>query len=390
MSELPHGGSAEEAFAGVAEAFRENFAVGAEVGAAVCVYHRGKSVVDLWGGYADAARTDPWRPNTLAVLASPTKALVTGAALMLVDRGVLELDTPIAEYWPEFAAEGKSKINLRMVLAQRSGVVCLDHDPITYEYLVEHVPIANALAAAKPEWEPDTAHGYHATTFGHLVSELVLRTTGRTVGQFIAREIAEPLGLDCYIGLPDPESAHLATMLESKAEELMAGAEPGDELAMLVALGDPSSLTFRAALGSMALTGAADPKVENPSYDGLSSAQSLARFYAALIGEVDGFRMLTPETVDELRKPHSSGICKVTLLPRSWGLGFNLPNGPVFPPSVGLDSAFGLAGANGNFTFADPEHELGFAYVQNSGARGIGHIEDRARRLTEAVYSALR
>ncbi len=390
MNDYPHGGSAEPQFAGIAHAFHENFALGTEVGAAVCVYHRGRPVVDLWGGYADAARTDPWRSNTLAVLASPTKALVTGVALLLVQRGVLDLDVPIARYWPAFAANGKAGVTLRMVLAQRSGVVCLDHDPITYEYLVEHIPVAEALASAEPEWEPDTAHGYHATTFGHLVSELVRRTTGRTVGRFLAEEIAAPLGLDCYIGLPDPSSAHLATMLESRAEELMAGADPGDELAMLVALGDEASLTYRAAIGSMALTEAADPRVENPSYDGLASAASLARFYAALIGEVDGFRVLTPATLAELRRVHSEGMCRVTLMPSAWGLGFQLPGGPIFPESAGLGDAFGLAGANGNFTFADPAHELAFAYVQNGGARHIGTMDDRARRLAEAVYTAVR
>ncbi|MEV0054246.1 serine hydrolase domain-containing protein [Saccharopolyspora shandongensis] len=389
MIEFPHGGWTEDAFAGVARAFRGNFAIGAEVGAGVCVYHRGRPVVDLWGGYADAERTDPWRPDTLGVLASPTKAMVAAAALVLVERGLLELDAPIAEHWPEFAAEGKGEITLRIVLAQRSGVVCLDHDPITADHLRAHSPIADALAAARPEWEPGTAHGYHATTFGHLISELVRRRTGRTVGRFFAEEIAARLGLDCHIGLPDPDSAHLATMVESKAEELMAGADPGDELAMLVALGDPGSLTFRAVIGSMSLDTAPDPVLENPSYDGLASAQSLARLYAAFLGEVDGYRLIRPATLAETRRVHSTGTCLVTLLPSAWGLGFQLAGGPIFPASAGLGTAFGLAGANGNFTFADPEHDLAFAYVQNGGAREIGDMDDRARRLTEATYRSL-
>lgn len=386
MTEFPRGGVAADAFAGVAEAFRTNFASGAEVGAGVCVYHRGESVVDLWGGYADEGRTDPWRPDTLAVLASPTKALVTGAALLLVERGVLELDAPIAAYWPEFAANGKAGITLRMVLGQRSGVVCLDHDPITDERLRTHTPIAEALAAARPEWVPDTAHAYHAGTFGHLVSELIRRRIDRTVGAFFAAEIAEPLGLECHIGLQDPSSAHLATMLESKAEALMAGAEPGDELAMLTALGDPTSLTYRATMGSMSLELDPDPTVEEPSYGGLASARSLARFFASFVSEIDGFRLTSPATVDEMRRVHSSGVCRVTLLPSTWGLGMMLTDSPVFPASAGLDTAFGFDGANGTFVFADPEHELAFAYVQNAGSPEIGSIDHRARRLVEATY----
>ncbi|WP_256104207.1 serine hydrolase domain-containing protein [Streptomyces sp. ODS05-4] len=389
MSDFPQEGTADPAFADVAEAFRRNFASGAEVGAGVCVYHRGRPVVDVWGGFADEARTDPWRADTLAILASPTKALVAGAALLLVDRGLLDLDTPVAAYWPEFAAHGKAGITLRMVLGHRSGVVCLDHAPITEEHLRAHHPIAEALAAARPEWEPDTAHGYHATTFGHLVSELVRRRTGRTVGAFFAEEIAAPLGLDCHIGLKDPGAAHLATMLESKAEELMAGADPGDGMAMLVALGDPASLTHRAVLGSMSLDLLPDPVVENPSYDGLASARSLARFHASFIGEIDGFRLTTPRTTEQIRTVHSTGTCRTTLLPSTWGLGVMLPDGPMFPAASGLGGAFGLGGANGNFAFADPDHNLAFAYVQNAGTQVIGRIDDRARRLVEAAYRSI-
>jgi CubicO group peptidase (beta-lactamase class C family) len=373
----------------VVRAFSENFDSGAEVGAGVCVYHRGRPVVDIWGGFADEARTDPWRPETLGILASPTKALVTGAALLLVDRGLLELDAPVAEYWPEFAAHGKAGITLRMVLAHRSGVVCLDHAPIVEEHLRAHTPIAEALAAARPEWEPDTAHGYHATTFGHLISELVRRRTGHTVGEFFAAEIAAPLGLDCHIGLPDPGAAHLATMLESRAEELMAGADPGDGMAMMIALGDPASLTYRAVLGSMSLELAPDPVVENPSYDGLASAQSLARFYASFIGDVDGFRLTRPETTEQMRTVHSTGTCRTTLLPSTWGLGVMLADGPMFPAASGLGGAFGLGGANGNFGFADPEHQLALAYVQNAGTQVIGRIDDRARHLVEAAYRSI-
>ncbi len=365
-------------------AFRANFASGAEVGAAVCVYHQGKPVVDLWGGFADAAGTDPWRADTLGVLASPTKSLVTGAALRLVDRGVLDLDIPIARYWPEFGAHGKDRITLRMVLSQRSGVVCLDHDPITRDHLRAHTPIAEAIAAAEPEWEPDTAHGYHATTYGHLISELIRRTTGSTVGKFFSAEVAEPLGLDCYIGLPDPETAHLAEMIECKAEELMSGADPGE----IEELRDAGSLTYRATMASMSQD-PADPTVEEPSYGGLASAQSLARYLASFIGEVDGFRLVSPSIVERIREVHSTGECLVMLSPLTWGLGMQVADSPVFPAEVGLTNAFGFSGANGVFTFADPEHDVAFAYVPNSGSDVMGSMDPRIRRLIEAVYRSI-
>ncbi|MFD3781713.1 serine hydrolase, partial [Streptomyces sp. NPDC058612] len=216
---------------------------------------------------------------------------------------------------------------------------------------------------------------------------------GLTAGRYFARHIAAPLGLDCHIGLTDPAvaaDAHLATMLESKAEALMNGEDPGTELDMLVALGDPNSLTYRSMIGSMSLDQALDPEVEDPSYGGLGSAQSLARLFAALVGEVDGVRLLTPARLTELTRPHSRGNCRVILLPSAWGLGFMLPDSPVFPASAGLTPrAFGFDGANGTFVFADPDHDLAFAYVQNAGSRVIGRMNDRAHRLVEAAYRAV-
>ncbi|MFI2431152.1 serine hydrolase domain-containing protein [Streptomyces sp. NPDC018693] len=382
MSESPRGGWAADAFAGVAEAFEENFAAGAEVGAGVCVYHRGEPVVDIWGGFADEDRVDPWRPDTLGLLASPTKALVAVSALRLVDQGLLDLDAPLADHWPEFAAHGKEGITLRMVLSHRSGVVCLDHAPITNEAMRTHLPVAEALAEARPEWEPDTAHGYHGITFGYLVSELMRRCTGLTVGRYFAQEIAGPLGLECHIGVPDPAAVHLATMFQSKAEALFAGDDQD-----LAAFLDPSTLTHRAMMGSLALDVAAiDTAWEDPSYGGRASARSLARFMAALISEVDGIRLLSPALVGEMTRMHSKGHCLVTQTPCNWGLGVQLPDHPVFPADAGLATAFGLSAANGSYLFADPEHDLAFGYMQNAGSPVMGTLDDRPRRLIEAVY----
>ncbi|MBT2368631.1 serine hydrolase, partial [Streptomyces sp. ISL-10] len=170
----------------------------------------------------------------------------------------------------------------------------------------------------------------------------------------------------------------------------MAGADPGRELDMLVALGDPGSLTYRAMIGSMDLTDALDPAVEDPSYGGLASARAMARMLAALVGTVDGIRLVSPERITELTHPYSTGPCRVVLLPSTWGLGFMLPDSPVFPASAGLaPRAFGFDGANGTFVFADPDRGLAFAYIQNAGSRVIGRMNDRAHRLVEAVYRSV-
>ncbi|MFF7856477.1 serine hydrolase [Streptomyces sp. NPDC007904] len=388
-------GDCAPAFAEVARAFAENFRDGSQTGAGVSVYHRGREVVSLWGGVADQATGRPWRRDTLAVLASPTKSVAAGALYVLLERGVVELDAPIARYWPQFAAEGKGAITLRMLLAQQTGVVALDHAPITYERLRTGRPVVEALAAARPEWEPGTAHGYHAMTFGHILSEVVLRTTGRTVGEFLAEEIAGPLGLDCWIGLPETELPRLATMLPSQAEFLMEGAgegpDAGDLTELLTALGNPESLTFRATIGSMSFdadTGddAKRVRLENASYDGVANAPSLARYFAALIGEVDGVRLAGPALVDEIRRVHADGRCRTMLLPTTWGLGMMLPDGPLYPASAGPAGSFGLAGATGSFACAVPEQELAFAYVPNGGSRVIDRLDPRARRVAEAVH----
>jgi CubicO group peptidase (beta-lactamase class C family) len=381
-------------FAAVEEAFRANFAGGLEAGAGVSVYHRGVPVVDLWGGVADVATGRPWERDTLAVLTSPTKVLVTAAALLLVRRGVLDLDEPMASYWPEFAARDKAGITLRMVLSHRSGVVTLDHDPITYEGLRAWTPVAAALVAARPQWTPGTAHGYHATTFGHLVGELVRRTTGLTVGRFLARELAGPLGLDCHIGLAADDVPRLAVSVASQAEDLMSGGlNPGTN-ALFAALAEPSSLAYRVSMGSVAFDGetageVARARLESPSYDGVASAPGLARLYAALLGELDGFQLLNAELLDQLRTVHSTGTCRSLLLETTWGLGVMVADCPQFPADAGLATAFGLAGASGAFGFADPEHELAFAYVPNRGSTVIDRLDPRARALVAAVYRSL-
>ncbi|MGW7360875.1 serine hydrolase, partial [Streptomyces sp. NPDC054802] len=192
------------------------------------------------------------------------------------------------------------------------------------------------------------------------------------------------LGLDAHIGLPADSSAHLATMMESKAEALMAGADPGE----VVELREPTTLTYRATIGSMSQD-PADPAVEDPSYGGLASAHALARLFAALVGEVDGIRLIAPDRTTEIARPHSNGTCEVMLTPLTWGLGVQLADSAVFPADTGLKNSFGLSGANGVFVFADPQRELAFGYVPNMGSAVMGSMDGRVRRLVEAVFRSV-
>ena len=199
-------GSCASDFVGVRDAFERNFALRHEVGAAVAVWVDGALVVNLWGGSADAARTRPWRQSTLTTVLSGTKALTATCLHQLADRGEVDLHAPIARYWPEFGQAGKEHITLAMVMGHRSGVIG-PRTRMRWEEVADWDYVCEQLVVAEPWWEPGTAQGYHMTTFGFILGEVFRRVTGRTVGQYLRTEIAEPVGADIHIGLPPPSSA---------------------------------------------------------------------------------------------------------------------------------------------------------------------------------------
>jgi CubicO group peptidase (beta-lactamase class C family) len=386
-------GSIEPQFAQVKAAFEANFAEHGEVGASLAVYRHGQQVVDLWGGDARSAAganiSEPWRRDTLASIASVTKTLAATAMLLLVDRGEIGLDDRISGYWPEFAAEGKGEITLRTLMSHRAGIPSLAHSPMTYEGLVEGTPIFDAIAAARPEWEPGTAHGYHGLTIGHTLSALIQRITGLTVGRFFAKEIAEPRGLDAYIGLPAAELPRLATMVLPDTEEaVLLGMNVPELRGLYEALNDPESLTYRAMYDSMAMGWETvnDPRfvqVEGPSTDGVASANGLAGMYAALL---DG--LISTSTLEQARREHSSGMDMVLRVRTRIGLGFMLPGGPLFPAAAG-QGAFGHGGATGSFAFADPENGIAFGYVPNRGSELLEGNDLRVSTVVAALYRSL-
>jgi CubicO group peptidase (beta-lactamase class C family) len=212
-------------FEPVRDAFARNFTEHGEVGAACCVYLRGEPVVDLHGGLADAASGRAWQPDTLQLVFSATKGVTATCVLMLAERGAIDLDAPVARYWPEFAANGKSAIPVRWLLSHRAGLAAIEGD-FTLDEALSWDPVAAALAAQAPLWEPGTKHGYHLRSYGWLLGELVRRVDGRTVGRFLADEIAGPLGLDLWIGLPEEQEARVSTIVPP--------APPAPEVAQLM------------------------------------------------------------------------------------------------------------------------------------------------------------
>lgn len=292
-------GTVAEGFEPVRDAFARNFTSLGERGAAVAVYRDGRKVVDLWGGTRDvddASGTEPWRRGTAQVVRSATKGVAAAVPLLLHRRGELDLDAPVGEYWPEFKAHGKERVLVRHVLNHRAGLPVLDR-PLTPEEALDPRRGPAAVAAQAPVWEPGTDHGYHALTYGWLLDELVRRVSGgRGAGQWIADEIAGPLGLDLWVGLPAAEeAAGRAGRVGRLDEPEPSGSGNGPRLrpkrAVTEAYENPGSLTRRAFAAITPFPDQNDPEYRAaalPAANGIATADGLARFYAALIGEVDG------------------------------------------------------------------------------------------------------
>ncbi|MCA2228986.1 serine hydrolase domain-containing protein [Nonomuraea aurantiaca] len=385
------GGSTAPGFEEVRTAFAANLAGGQEVGAAVAVYLHGRKVVDLWGGIADPETGRPWEHDTLQVVYSTTKGITAACAHLLAQRGELDLDAPVADYWPEFAANGKDRIPVRWLLTHQAGLPAIEH-PITPAEAIAWDPMVTALAAQRPAWEPGTDHGYHGLTYGWLVGEVVRRVSGRSLGTFLAEEIAGPLDLDLWIGLPAAERHRVSRIIAAPPDfeafariDLDALPEPMREV--MAAFADPTSLTRRSIAVVMPPLDHNDPaeqSAEMPATNGICTARALARFYAALIGEVDGQRILSPETLAAATAEQVSGVDRILRVPVRIGTGFGLPTPDAFWYSP---TAFGFPGRGGSLGFADPATGLAFGYVMNHLQEGVPDL--RAAGLFDAVQRAM-
>jgi CubicO group peptidase (beta-lactamase class C family) len=387
MDAVAVGGVCDARFQSVREAFAENFARRGEVGAAVAVTVGGKLVADLWAGHADAARTRPWVRDTIVNVASATKGPTAICAHHLADRGLLDLDAPVATYWPEFAQAGKAAIAVHMLLSHRAGLPAIE-TPLPTEALYDWDTMTSALAAQAPWWEPGTRHGYHAFTFGWLVGEVVRRITGKSLGRHWRDEVAQPLGLDCHIGLAAEHDTRVAEFIPVPPAP---GGQPDFEEEMLKSAGPMVQKALNNPPKTVAdMNTRAWRAAEIPAGNAHTNARALARVYGAMAcgGEVDGVRVLSPHSIERARAEQASGPDAVLFgLPTRFGLGFSLPpQGAGFGSSSG--SAFGCPGAGGSIGFADPGVHIGFGYTMNQ-MRAEMPVDQRALRLIDALYAAL-
>jgi len=313
------------------------------------------------------------------------------AANLLVQRGELDLDAPVAEYWPEFKAAGKDSTPVRWLLSHKAGLPVLDRKMAPSD-LFAWDPVCGALAAQPPVWEPGTAHGYHAITYGFLVGEVVRRITGRSLGRFFADEVAAPLSLQTWIGLPEPLEPRVAKLIllsiGGTPDSSALASLPEDARKAVMAFLDPNSLTQRALSVTEPALNYNSREVhaaEIPAANGITTARSVAKMYAALIGEVEGVRLFDPETVDAVRTCQTDGSAdRVLFFPTRFGLGFMLSSS--FSPLLG-DGSFGHPGAGGSLAFADPESGIAFAYIMNKMDQNLAG-DPRTIGLIEAVKAS--
>jgi CubicO group peptidase (beta-lactamase class C family) len=379
-------GHCEERYAGVRDAFAAQFSAGRELGGAVAVVVGGELVVDLWAGVADHRTGRLWERDTPCLTFSCVKAVTATCVLMLAERGALDLDAPVAAYWPEFAAAGKERITVRQVLSHQAGLPAVT-EPVSLEQGNDSVAMAARLAAQPPLWTPGEAHGYHALTFGWLLSEIVRRVSGQSIGAFIAEQIAGPMGLDLWVGAPEPVAdrvARLASRFPDDRASVPVGAPRAPVTGLAAALADPQSLTHTALLNPPLLSGPAAFNRRDvltaqwPATGGVTTASSLATFYARLLDS----RLLSGATLSAALEPQSRGRDRVLLMESAFGLGFMLPS-EVFP--VPGPAAFGHSGAGGAFGMADPALDMSLAYVTNRLGSGVSP-DSRSTELVAALY----
>jgi CubicO group peptidase (beta-lactamase class C family) len=384
---LDIGGHAAPGWELVADAFAKNFVDGNDLGAAVTVYCDAEKVVDLWGGVADARTGAPWQQDTVVPVFSSTKGATAIGAHMLVESGQLDLEAPVAQYWPEFAQAGKAEVPVRWLLAHRAGLPFVDAD-ISFEDLRAEAPVLRALEAQTPLWESGTSFAYHAVTFGHLVGEVIHRVTGQKLAQYFDEAIAAPLGLQAWMALPIDEQVDLARLervthpVPPSVAELMG---PESTFGRSITLGhalpfelvndEPRDFNDREML-AITLGGSSM----------VSDARSLSRMYAACVGEVDGVRLLSDESVRRAAEVQTRDLPYYAWPEKLAAVRiFDFALG--FSPSPGDHVQIGHGGAGGSVGFADLDSRVGFGYVMNR--MDAAAPDTRSASLMEAVHTCV-
>jgi len=393
MSESPAivTGQCDPAFQGVRDALAEVLASGFEVGAALAVYVDGRRVVDLWGGYADAARTRPWQRDTIVNLYSVGKAISAVCVLRLVDAGRLDLDAPVARYWPEFARANKEQMPVRYLLTHQAALPAIAR-PLPPGAWARWDAITEALAEQAPWWEPGAGHGYHVNTQGFLIGELVRRITGQTFGSYLRESLTGPAGIDFFVGFGSELDARCADVLPARPSP------ESEELRRQLAV-DVSELSGLASMRVSAYRNPADfsgtgivntrswRAAEVPSTNGHGTARGVARLYSALAGNgrMDGFKVLSPEIIARASEEQVYGDDIMLERPTRFGLGFQLT---MAERRLGPNPrAFGHFGAGGSLGFADPDARVAFGYAMNQSRAGWQHRH--VRHFIDLVYQAL-
>ncbi|MEV4209879.1 serine hydrolase domain-containing protein [Micromonospora sp. NPDC049662] len=374
-------GDVDERYGRVADAFRDNFTLRGEVGAAVTLYVRGRKVVDLYGGLADTRTGRPWTAHTPVVVFSCTKGVLAICAYLLAQQGRLDLDAPVTRYWPEFGQHGKADIPVRWLLTHQSGLPALDR-PLTLDEVLAWDPVITAIEAQTPLWEPGTAHSYHSMTYGWLVGEVIHRVSGQLPGAYFRDTVAGPLGLRTWLGLPAAERDGVAWNLAPPPD-----ADPFVD--PVAERGITMGGAFAFPADADGLVSFNDPDIQAagiPGAGAVSTAGGLARLYAACVSDVGDGPLLTRASVDDAVVVRSRGQQRhgPPDTGQRWGTGFLLHSEPA-RPLLG-EHSFGHDGAGGNLAFADAYHEVGFGYVVN---QMYGAGDERANRLTAAVRSCL-
>ena len=387
MTDAPIGGWTEPQFDAVRTAFEANFSEHGDVGAGVCVYLHGESVVDLWGGWYSDDHEREWDRNTLVNIFSTTKGLAAFCAHRLIEQGLLDVDKPVAHYWPEFAAAGKESIPVRMLLNHQAGMAAVRR-PLAVEDMYSWETMTEALAEQEPWWTPGERHGYHALTYGWLVGEVVRRIDGRSLGTYWREEFAAPLGLDAHIGTGPEYDGRISTLLDAPVDP--------DAPDMIEAFGGPDSVGA-AAFSNPPMAGPDNQNItasrdwrgaEIPAANGHATARALARVYggAANGGEIDGIHVLSPDTMANAIIEQSNGPDACLQMETRFGLGWMLT--ADFMPLGPNPRAFGHPGAGGSLGYADLDAGIGFGYTMNQMQANLSG-DPRVGGLIEAVYASL-
>jgi CubicO group peptidase (beta-lactamase class C family) len=384
-------GSCDEGFSAVADEFARIVSLD-DAGSGLAVYHQGRKVVDLWGGLAVPSTGEPWTERSLTLVFSVTKGLTALCAHMLAEQGLLDLDARVDEYWPEYGAHGKDVTTVRHALSHRAGVPVVDA-VLTPSDLASWTPIIRALEQQRPLWVPGESYGYHALTFGYVVGEVIRRVTGCSVGEYFRRHVAEPLGADTFIGLPEEQEPRV--VLQRSAPAPPEGSEVATMLAELMT---PDGLIVRSTTLGGAVPAGLDldqpdgfnsrlvRAAELPAGNAMTTAEGLARVYAAVVNEVDGVRLLGPDAAKaaltvESSGPPAEGFVDFGI---SFSTGFQVAH-PDVRPMLG-PSSFGHDGAGGSLGFVDLGYEVGFGYVScQMGGFGDQRANDLCRVLRRCL-----